>query len=201
MSMDSHAGLTGTLVLVVGPSGAGKDTLIDGARHALAGDPGFHFVRRSITRPAGAGGEDHEALHERDFAARRIAGDFALWWEANGLSYGMPRAALDAALARGACAVANASRGAVARARQSLGRVHVVLVTASPDILARRLAGRGRESAAQIEARLERGGAFDATDCDAMIRNDGDAFEAITRFVGTLRNLAAQRQAGRAAGR
>jgi phosphonate metabolism protein PhnN/1,5-bisphosphokinase (PRPP-forming) len=140
-------------------------------------------------------------LHERDFAARRIAGDFALWWEANGLAYGLPRANLDAALARGACAVANASRGAVARARETLGDVRVVLVTASPDILARRLAGRGRESAAQIEARLVRGGAFDATGCDAMIRNDGDPFDAITRFVGILRAFAADRRAGHAAGR
>jgi phosphonate metabolism protein PhnN/1,5-bisphosphokinase (PRPP-forming) len=194
-------GTSGSLILVVGPSGAGKDTLIDGARAALAGDPGFHFVRRCITRPSTAGGENHEPLHERDFAARRIAGDFALWWEANGLSYGLPRANLDAALARGACAVANASRGAVARARETLGDVRVVLVTASPDILARRLAGRGRESAAQIEARLVRGGAFDATGCDAMIRNDGDPFDAITRFVGILRAFAADRRAGHAAGR
>ena len=195
------ARMPGTLILVVGPSGAGKDTLINGARDLLAQDQGFAFIRRCITRPAGAGGEDHEALHERDFAARRISGEFALSWHANGFGYGLPRAAIDAALSRGACAIANASRGATDEARQVFSRIRVVLVTASPAILARRLAGRGRESVAEIEARLARGGAFDASDCDAMIRNDGDACDAISRFVGMLRLFATDHGAARAAER
>ena len=66
------------LVAVVGPSGAGKDTLMDGARVRLAGDPRFLFVQRSITRPASAGGEDHLPLTREDFATARDAGAFAL---------------------------------------------------------------------------------------------------------------------------
>lgn len=180
---------SGTMVLVVGPSGAGKDTLLDGARTALAGDPRFAVVRRCITRPAGAGGEAHEALHERDFAAREIEGAFALSWRANGLGYGLPRAAIAPILERGGCAIANASRGAVDEARAVFGSLRVVLVTTTPDILARRLAGRGRETAADIAARLVRGGAFDTSGCDAVIRNDGAPAVAIAAFVSALKGF------------
>jgi ribose 1,5-bisphosphokinase len=46
---------------VVGPSGAGKDLLIQGA---LAARPDLRLVRRVITRPADSGAEDHEAATE-----------------------------------------------------------------------------------------------------------------------------------------
>jgi phosphonate metabolism protein PhnN/1,5-bisphosphokinase (PRPP-forming) len=181
----------GTMVLVVGPSGAGKDTLLDGARAALAGDPRFTFVRRAITRPAAAGGEAHEALHERDFAARDIEGAFALSWRANGLRYGLPRASIAQVIGRGDCAVANASRGVVDEARLVFATLRVVLVTASPDKLARRLAGRGRETEEDIAARLIRAGAFDPTGCDVVIRNDDAPSVAVSAFVSVLRSFLA----------
>lgn len=59
----------GRLVLVVGPSGAGKDTLIDYARSRLEADPDFHFARRVITRPPSVG-EDHESVDVEEFRSR-----------------------------------------------------------------------------------------------------------------------------------
>ncbi|WP_208978408.1 hypothetical protein [Pseudovibrio denitrificans] len=52
----------GALVMVVGPSGAGKDTLIYGYKDRCEGDANIMFARRLITRPADAGSEPHEAV-------------------------------------------------------------------------------------------------------------------------------------------
>ena len=55
------------LFFVVGPSGAGKDTLLSGA---IAADPALHWARRVITRPESAGGEPFEGVTEAEFAMR-----------------------------------------------------------------------------------------------------------------------------------
>jgi phosphonate metabolism protein PhnN/1,5-bisphosphokinase (PRPP-forming) len=145
----------GTLILVVGPSGAGKDTLIGGARTALAGDSRFVFPRRAITRPADAGGEDHEALSEAAFLDRAAAGGFALAWTAHGWRYGVP-AGIGRDITAGATVVVSVSRQALADAAARFARVRAILVTAPPDVLAARLQARGRESAFTVASRLAR---------------------------------------------
>ena len=166
------------LVLVVGPSGAGKDTLLDAARRALAGDPRFHFVRRVITRPADAGGEVHEAVTEEEFAAR----DFALQWQVHGLRYGIPADAIEA----GVVSVANVSRTIIADAARRF-RVRVIEVTAPPDILAARLASRGREDASDVATRLARSVAVPDGVSIATVVNNGTLKEGVHRFVAALR--------------
>ncbi len=168
----------GMLVLVVGPSGAGKDTLLDAARAALADDPRFHFVRRVITRPADAGGEAHEAVTEQDFAAR----DFALQWQAHGLRYGIPADAIKT----GAVAVANVSRTVIADAARRFP-VRVIEVTAPPDVLAARLASRGREDAADVASRLTRSVALPDGVAITIVVNDGTMKEGVDRFVAALK--------------
>ncbi len=56
----------GRLILVVGPSGAGKDTIIDGAKEACAGNPAIVFPRRVVTRAVSAT-EDHDTLDDAAF--------------------------------------------------------------------------------------------------------------------------------------
>ena len=77
----------GVLVLIVGPSGVGKDTLITGARQALDGDKRFSFVRRLVTRPTDVDLEDHISIDPVEFALGKASGRFALCWDAHGLNY------------------------------------------------------------------------------------------------------------------
>ncbi len=172
------------LVLVVGPSGAGKDTLLDAARDRLAGDPRFHFARRAITRPASAGGEAHEALTEAEFAARQAAGGFALFWQAHGLSYGIPTEIAEH-LALRRTVVANVSRAVIEPAAARFP-ARVIEITAPAAILAARLGQRGREDAADIAARLARSVALPPTVDIQRVMNDASLEEGVGRFLAAL---------------
>lgn len=175
----------GRLFLVVGPSGAGKDSLIAAARERLE-TAGFHFVRRVITRPLDAGGEVHAEATAEEFAALEAAGRFALSWRAHGLAYGIPRS-IDRELAAGRGVVANVSRAVIAPARAAYPGLRVLLVTAPPAVLAQRLAGRGRETPEAVAARLERAGYTEPQGPDVVrIVNDGPLEAAVPGFLAAL---------------
>ena len=169
------------LLLVVGPSGAGKDSLLNAAREAFRDDPRIAFARRVITRPADPYGENHEPVSETEFAAR----DFALSWSAHGLRYGIPRVALDAA----PVVVVNVSRGVIADAAHRYD-VRVIEVTAPGEILATRLAARGRESSVDVARRLSRNASIPDGVAVETVWNDGTLAEGIARFVAALRRVA-----------
>lgn len=122
---------------------------------AAARLPDLHLVRRVITRPATAGGEEFDGVSEAEFTRRREAGDFALHWQAHGLRYGIPEQ-VRAVLARGGNAMFNGSRAMLAEAALAFPGLRVIHVTASDAVLAARLRARGRESEESIAARLER---------------------------------------------
>jgi ribose 1,5-bisphosphokinase len=176
------------LVLVVGPSGAGKDSLLDAARLLLAGDPQFRFVRRAITRDAAAGGEDHEAVTQAEFNRRQADGGFALSWQAHGLCYGVP-ADIAATIAAGEVAIVNVSRAVIEPAARRFP-TRVIEITASPDILAQRLVGRGRETTTDIAARLARAVLLPQNISVETIFNDGTRAAGTERFVEALNRAA-----------
>ena len=178
--------MSGTLVLVVGPSGAGKDTLIDGARDALSGDPRYVFPRRAITRPHDAGGERHEAISRTAFLERLAAGGFMLHWNAHGLDYGVP-ASCETELASGRHVVANVSRGIVHRAITRYSPALVLEVTAPAGVLAARLSRRRRETPADMARRLARPAPSIPDDArHVVIVNEGTVQEGVERFVDAL---------------
>ena len=144
----------GRLVLLVGPSGAGKDTLLNLARAACADDPTIVFARRVVTREASSA-EDNEQMSVRDFRGAEERGAFAVSWEAHGHSYGLRRSIEDDIRA-GHTVVANVSRTVIAFLRQAYAHVVVVSITAPADVLAERLAMRKRGSDGNIADRLAR---------------------------------------------
>jgi ribose 1,5-bisphosphokinase len=181
----------GAFVAVVGPSGAGKDSVISYARERLAAEDGVLFVRRVVTRPSDAA-EDHDTLDEAAFLAAEKGGAFALSWEAHGLRYGLP-AGIDAAIARGRVAVANVSRAILPRLCQRYAMVAVVEIGAAPEVLANRLAARGRESSAAVSARLARSAPVEAPGAGVTsVDNSGPLEVAGERFVDLLRKTLAR---------
>ncbi len=181
----------GVFVAVAGPSGAGKDSLIAGARHVFAGDERIVFARRVITRPPDDS-EPYEGATPLAFRLRAESGGFALWWSANGLEYGLPASLLDD-FAHGRVIVANVSRDMTPMVRSRFSRALVVHVTASPETLAARLEQRGREPADQREHRLARALLKDqSVEADIRIENDGALHHSIDAFVAALRSLLAR---------
>ena len=177
---------SGILFFVVGPSGAGKDTLIDGARAALRNDARFSFATRLITRPADAGGEAHEAIDAEGFAALERAGALLVSWQAHGLSYGL-RAELRDELAAGRHVIANGSRAVLAQLVGQAPRLIALVITASPETLAQRLAARGRETEQDIAARLARSTLSLPAGIDSVtVSNDGTREEGVARLLRAL---------------
>ncbi|MCC6009045.1 MAG: phosphonate metabolism protein/1,5-bisphosphokinase (PRPP-forming) PhnN [Rhodobacteraceae bacterium] len=177
----------GRLVAVVGPSGAGKDTLLAAVARAC---PQLVVARRVITRPATPGGaEAHEPLDRDAFLQARDEGRFAVWWEAHGLLYGIP-ATIEEALAAGRVVLFNGSRAVIAAARARFPGLEVIAVTAPREVLAARLAARGREGASEVAARLDRA-ALAPPEGARVVDNGGDLASGVAGFLAAL-NLSAE---------
>lgn len=173
----------GRMIAVVGPSGVGKDSLMT----ALAAQrPDLTVVRRVITRAPERGGEDYQPVSEQTFQSMAEAGEFCLQWQAHGLFYGIPEAAR-LSVRSGRDGLVNLSRGVLQEAQTVFGALTVLNVTASPEVLAQRLAGRGRETAAEVAARLKQADKpLDQGVPSYDIHNDGTLEEAVAQALQVL---------------
>jgi ribose 1,5-bisphosphokinase len=175
----------GRLILVVGPSGAGKDTLIGLARAACAEDGTIVFPRRVVTREASPF-EDNEQVSPEAFRRARSQGEFAVHWEAHGHCYALP-GAVDDDIRAGRTVVANVSRTVIDGMRRAYADVLVVSVTAPPDVLAERLAARARNSDGAIGYRLGRAVDAAAAPPDVTIVNVGSVKGRAGELVRVIR--------------
>ncbi len=179
----------GMLIVVAGPSGSGKDTLISFARHALGDDPRFSFPPRVITR-ADQSGEDHIHVSPKHFERLRRQKLFFLDWDAHGFSYGIP-ANIQDELDQGRAVIFNISRRMIPAARTKWQPTAVISVMVAADELRRRLRSRGRETEAEIEARVSRAsdhaGAIGAP--VHILDNSGPIEGSAARFLALLKTL------------
>lgn len=148
-----HLSDKGCFVAVVGPSGAGKDTVLNAVHALLGDDQRFVFVRRVVTRKAE--GEDHASISKPEFLRQRFHGAFCIDWPAHGLFYGLPRSVI-ADINAGKIVIANISRNVIRRCQNLFENVVVIEITADHDVLRDRLQQRGREQMNDIERRLKR---------------------------------------------
>jgi ribose 1,5-bisphosphokinase len=173
----------GRLILVVGPSGAGKDTLIGAAQAACAADANIVFPRRVVTRQASLA-EDNEYLSPEDFRLAQARGAFAIHWDAHGHSYGL-RSTLTDDIRAGRTVIANISRTVIEVLRGAFANVTVVSITAPPEILAERLAARSRGSDGQLSDRLAR--SVDVI-ADVTINNTGSVGHHVAELLEIIRH-------------
>ena len=156
-----------------------------GAQAHLAGGKEFVFVRRVISRPRDEY-EDHEPVSVAEFQAREQRGEFALSWRAHDTCYGVP-IGIEADIAAGATVICNASRTIIAAARQRYPSVRVIEITAPPEVLAERLARRGRETPTGQNARLTRQVERPSDDAgDVRIENKGAIETGVALFLAAL---------------
>lgn len=180
----------GFFFYIVGPSGAGKDTLIDGARQRLPADA-FVFARRVITRPPGKPGEDYDSCTEEVFRQRQAQGEFLITWGAHGLFYGLPRSLLSDQQA-GRHIIANGSRAVAEQIKALVPNLVFIEITAPIEVLAKRIAKRGRETEDEIRQRLARQVTELPSDVTTYrIQNDQTPDIAIERFVSTILHVTA----------
>jgi ribose 1,5-bisphosphokinase len=181
----------GVMIAVVGPSGAGKDSLINLARLHYRDDLRIGFVQRVITRPADGATEDNVPATVEEFEMLERQGRFAVAWSAHGLRYGIPAQTLGE-IAAGRSLIVNGSRAALGRFRAAYPDLAVIEITARPEVIAARLARRGRESADEIQKRLLRDTGAWQPDCPyARVDNSGSLEEAAVRLYAALETLAA----------
>jgi ribose 1,5-bisphosphokinase len=177
----------GRLVLVVGPSGAGKDTLIGLVQAACAGDDSVAFPRRVVTREPSSF-EDNEQISLDAFQQAQAQGEFAMHWEAHGHSYALRRE-IDNDIRAGRAVVANVSRTVIEAMRRAYADVMVVSITAPREILGQRLAARGRGSDGSIVDRLGRAVDAAAAPPDVTVMNVGSAESHARELLRAIKGI------------
>jgi len=145
------------LVVLSGPSGVGKDTVL--ARMRRLGRP-FHYVITATTRPKRAGekkGIDYHFLPRKEFQQMIDKHQFLEWANVYGNYYGVPKDEITSALSKGVDAIVKVDVQGAATIKEILPQaVFIFLMPPSVEELEKRLRRRRSESSEDLSLRLER---------------------------------------------
>ena len=199
----------GWFVAIVGPSGAGKDTIMNAVHEVLKNNPEFLFVRRIITRKAGInsfndhdetsqniGNEDNIGVSLEKFFELSQKASFSLQWFAHGIHYALPIGIVDE-VHKGKIVIANVSRAKLGHAKELFGKVYVIEINAPIGILKERLLGRKREKITDIEERLKRANIpiqLPEGSKYCYIDNSGNVKSAVDKMLSILQSLSSENQ-------
>jgi ribose 1,5-bisphosphokinase len=178
------------LIYVVGPSGAGKDSLMRWLRERSVRQPRLHWARRTVTRPSHDSSTGDISLDEASFSKTVLAGGFALQWQANGLRYGIPHEELTPILTQQWVFI-NGSRAHLETCAARYPGMTILHITADPAVLRQRLLQRGRESQTMVETRIQRAPLLAAPAQSILMEvfNNSDIEEAGQQMLQQLERL------------
>jgi guanylate kinase len=184
-------GRTPTVLVVTGPSGAGKGTLI----HELVERvPGIEVTVSATTRErrrAEEDGRDYWFLTDQDFRDRVARGKFLEHVEfVSGHRYGTLRSELERIAGNGHVPLLELETAGALRVKQEVAGAVTIFISARVDELERRLRERATESAGEIGERIElaRKQLEQAGEFDYVIEND-DLEQAVSKLTDLVRSL------------
>lgn len=166
------------IVLIVGPSGVGKDTLLKEVKKLLSS---VNFIQRYITRKPDYN-ESNYYLDEYAFEILKNSGFFISTWNAHGNYYGIAKNSITSGLN-----IISISRSKIKDFESYCENVYTINITVTKEILRKRLESRNRESSDEIEKRLNR--SYETIDAKNLINFDNsDTIENSVKKLFELLN-------------
>jgi guanylate kinase len=176
------------LVIVSGPSGVGKDSVIEEIRR-VPRDPDYHYVVTCTTRPRRSyevDGIHYHFLDDAEFMRLRAEGELLEANEVHGNWYGTPRSDVRDALRQGHDVILKIDVQGAAVVKQKVPEALLIfLVPPSLEDLFGRLQSRATESADELDIR-QRNAALELarqSDYDHVVVNETGQIERTARRI------------------
>ena len=186
--------ISGTLFLIVGNSGSGKDSIISGVTQAFPPHlKQIYTPKRYITRPSSKT-ENNISITNDKFQELEKKGAFVLTWHIYNLNYGIS-IEIEDWLKKGHPVLINVSRTVIEKVRKTYENLKVILIYVPLESTIKRLKDRGRETLELIQERIERAKNNQLfPEADLIIDNSGNLDEAVIQCLDFIISIVKENQ-------